>query len=203
MRFFLMLLLLLPSLATASATDDLLARLHGLHSLSGDFQQTVQDQGGNQLQNASGEMTVARGNRFYWHTRQPYEQVVVSDGKQVWVYDKDLQQVVIKPLSTDLGKTPALLFGGNPAAVAKAFTVKELERQGGKVTFRLEPRASDPLFDTLDVTFKEKTPVSMRLQDALGQITVIDFRHLTLNATPAAGRFHFDPPKGADIIRQQ
>lgn len=202
MRFLLMLLVLLPSLAMASATDDLLTRLHGLHSLSGGFQQTVQDQGGNRLQNASGEMTVARGNRFYWHTSKPYDQVVVSDGKQVWVYDKDLQQVVIKPLSTDLGKTPALLFGGNPAAVAKAFTVKELDRQGGKVTFRLEPKVSDPLFDTLDVTFKGKTPVSMRLRDALGQITLIDFQHPTLNATPAAGRFHFDPPKGTDIIRQ-
>jgi len=203
MRSFLMLLLFLPSLAMASATDDLLARLHDLHSLSGGFQQTVQDQGGNRLQNASGEMTVARGNRFYWHTSQPYDQVVVSDGKQVWVYDKDLQQVVIKSLSTDLGKTPALLFGGNPAAVAKAFTIKELDRRHGEVTFRLEPKAKDPLFDTLDVTFKGQLPLSMRLQDALGQITVIDFQHLTLNATPAAGRFHFDPPQGTDIIRQQ
>src|SRR5699024_3504364 len=132
MRRFVMLALLLPSLAMASATDDLLARLQGLHSLSGEFQQTVLDQGGTRMQSTRGEMTVARGNRFYWHTYKPYDQLAVSDGSQVWIYDMDLEQVVIKPLSTDLGKTPALLFGGNTKAVAGAFTVSELDREGDR-----------------------------------------------------------------------
>jgi outer membrane lipoprotein carrier protein len=43
----------------------------------------------------------------------------------------------------------------------------------------------------------------MRLEDALGQKTVIDFRGLTLNKAPAAGRFDFQPPEGTDVIRQQ
>lgn len=201
-KIILMLALLLPTLAMASPTSELLARLHGLHSVSGQFQQTVLDKDGTQLQNASGEMTVARGNRFYWHTKKPYSQLAVSDGKQVWVYDQDLEQVVIKPLNKDLSKTPALLFGGDPSSVAKAFNVSIRDRDGNSVTFQLKPKGGDPLFDVLDVTFDGNKPSAMRLEDALGQKTVIQFQNLSLNVSPPASRFHFDPPKGTDVIRQ-
>lgn len=203
MRNFLLVALLLPSLAMASATDDLLAKLGNLSSLSGGFDQMVLDKGGAHMQEASGTMDVARGNRFYWHTEKPYEQLAISDGKTVWVYDVDLEQVVVRPLSQDLSKTPALLFGGEPEQVGKAFSITEQSRDGDSVTYRLKPKGSDPLFDALDVTFQGAQPASMRLEDALGQKTVIDFRDLTLNQTPKAGRFHFDPPEGTDIIRQQ
>lgn len=203
MRKFLMVVLLLPSLALASATDDLLERLSGLSSMAGGFDQVVLGQDGTKMQNARGTLEVARGNRFYWHTEMPYEQLAVSDGKTVWVYDIDLEQVVVRPLSAEISRTPALLFGGEPAQVAKAFTITEQDREGDSVTYRLKPKASDPLFDTLDVTFNGDKPTSMRLEDALGQKTVIDFRGLKLNQEPEADRFHFEPPAGTDVIRQQ
>ncbi|UWN52218.1 Outer-membrane lipoprotein carrier protein [Alcanivorax sp. ALC70] len=43
----------------------------------------------------------------------------------------------------------------------------------------------------------------MRLEDALGQKTLIDFRDLTLNSEPSPERFQFEPPEGTDVIRQQ
>ena len=202
MRKFLIAMLLLPSLALASATDDLLERLSGLNSMAGGFDQVVLGKDGTKMQTARGSMEVARGNRFYWHTEMPYEQLAVSDGKTVWVYDVDLEQVVVRPLGAEISKTPALLFGGEPARVAKAFTITEQDRQGDSVTYRLKPKASDPLFDTLDVTFNGNKPASMRLEDALGQKTVIDFRGLKPNQAPRTDRFHFEPPAGTDVIRQ-
>ena len=199
----LMLVTLLPSLALADAAEYLVAKLQGLQSLRGGFEQTVLDQDGRRAQEAAGTMEVARGNRFYWHTERPYEQLAVSDGDTVWVYDADLEQVVVRPLNENLSETPALLFGGDPSAVAKAFRVEEKDRNGDNITYRLKPRGSDPLFETLDVTFDGQRPVSMRLEDALGQKTVIDFRDLTLNKAPAADRFDFQPPEGTDIINQQ
>ncbi len=199
----LMLVTLLPSLALANAAEDLVAKLQGLESLRGGFEQTVLDQDGRRAQEASGTMEVARGNRFYWHTERPYEQLAVSDGRQVWVYDPDLEQVVVRPLTQDLGQTPALLFGGDPQAVSRAFSISEQSRDGNRVTYRLKPKGGDPLFDTLDVTFDGDEPRSMRLEDALGQKTIIDFRDLTLNGEPTPGRFQFEPPEGTDVIRQQ
>ncbi|MBM7335609.1 MAG: outer membrane lipoprotein chaperone LolA [Alcanivorax sp.] len=203
MRLFWIIALLLPSLALAGPTEDLLARLGGLHSLAGGFQQTVVGEGGERARDSAGTMEVARGNRFYWHTERPYEQLAVSDGRQVWVYDPDLEQVVVRPLTQDLGQTPALLFGGDPQAVSRAFSISEQSRDGNRVTYRLKPKGGDPLFDTLDVTFDGDEPRSMRLEDALGQKTIIDFRDLTLNGEPTPGRFQFEPPEGTDVIRQQ
>ena len=153
---------LLASTAWAGATDDLLDRLQTLKSMKGQFEQVVLDQGGTHMQEATGRFQVARGNQFYWLTETPYEQMAASDGETVWVYDKDLEQVVVRPLSQDLGQTPALLFGGKPADVAKAFSISERDNQGSEVTYRLTPKGQDPLFDQLDVTFKGDEPASMR-----------------------------------------
>ncbi|HAV67684.1 MAG TPA: outer membrane lipoprotein carrier protein LolA, partial [Alcanivorax sp.] len=50
----LMLVTLLPSLALANAAEDLVAKLQGLESLRGGFEQTVLDQDGRRAQEASG-----------------------------------------------------------------------------------------------------------------------------------------------------
>lgn len=196
-------LLIMPSLLWAAPTDELLSKLQKLESMKGQFEQMVLDQGGTHMQEAEGDFQVARGNRFYWSTEMPFEQLAVSDGNTVWVYDKDLEQVVVRPLSQDLGQTPALLFGGKPADVAEAFTISERSREGETITYRLKPKGKDPLFDQLDVTFQGDQPSSMRLQDALGQQTVIDFRDLRVNSGTDASLFNFVPPEGTDVIQQQ
>ena len=196
-------LLIMPSLLWAAPTDELLSRLQKLESMKGQFEQMVLDQGGTHMQEAEGDFQVARGNRFYWSTAMPFEQLAVSDGSTVWVYDKDLEQVVVRPLSQNLGQTPALLFGGQPADVAEAFAISERSREGETVTYRLTPKGDDPLFDQLDVTFQGDQPSSMRLQDALGQQTVIDFRDLMVNTGIDASLFNFVPPEGTDVIQQQ
>ena len=188
MRKLLTGLLIMPSLLWAAPTDELLSKLQKLESMKGQFEQMVLDQGGTHMQEAEGEFQVARGNRFYWSTAMPFEQLAVSDGSTVWVYDKDLEQVVVRPLSQDLGQTPALLFGGKPADVAEAFAISERSREGESVTYRLKPKGSDPLFDQLD---------------ALGQQTVIDFRDLMINTGIDAALFNFVPPEGTDVIQQQ
>jgi len=202
MRKYVMAALLAPSVLWADAANELLSRLQKLDSLKGGFEQMVLDKGGTHMQQAEGSFQVARGHRFYWSTTSPFSQLAVSDGETVWVCDEDLEQVVIRPLSQDLGETPALLFSGKPADVAAAFSIKEQDRNGVEVTYRLTPKGEDPLFDQLDVSFRGDQPSSMRLQDALGQKTVIDFRDLILNQGIDAALFRFEPPEGTDIIQQ-
>lgn len=188
--------------AESAATRDLVALLSSLESLEGRFQQTILDQGGARLQEASGEMLVARGNRFRWHTRQPFEQLALSDGEQVWVYDPDLEQVIIKPLGEQSANTPALLFGGDPAGVAAAFEVRLVDQHDQTRTWQLEPRQADALFTQLEITFDQGLPTYMRLEDALGQQTGIQFLDLQVNAPVDPASFMFTAPDGTDVIRQ-
>lgn len=194
---------LLMSMTTwAAPVDELVQRLTRLKSLQGEFEQTILDQGSTRLQEARGSMTLARGNRFYWHTLEPFEQLAVSDGETLWIYDVDLEQVVEKPMGNRVANTPALLFSGDPASVAQAFEVQLLESSNKRTVYRLKPKSEDPLFETLEVTFQDQAPTSMRLEDALGQQTAIDFRNVRVNKAVAAELFDFVPPEGADVIRQ-
>lgn len=188
--------------AWATPASDLVLKLEKLSSMQGRFEQVVLDQGGTRLQEAHGDMTLARGNRFYWHTLSPFEQLAVSDGSMLWVYDADLEQVVERVMGEQVANTPALLFGGNPEKVTEAFFVEQSESNGEYATFLLKPRADDPLFDVLEVRFQDDLPLSMRLEDALGQQTSIDFRDVELNKDIPASLFQFIAPEGTDVIRQ-
>lgn len=205
MRFFAVLLFCVPALAGADATETLVEHLDALESMEGRFEQMTLDQDGTRLQEASGDLVVARPNRFRWETTEPFEQLVVSDGKQVWVHDIDLEQVVVRPLEEEISKTPALLFGGTPEKIGRSFQVTEVEHSGERRVFRLEPHKSEeqPLFSLLEVTFSDGKPLSMRLEDALGQRTTIDFRDLEINTELSPDTFSFEPPEGADVIRQE
>jgi outer membrane lipoprotein carrier protein len=199
---FFSLFLAWPLMLRADATAELVERLSGLKSMSGEFRQTVLDQDDSRLQEASGTMVVARPNRFRWHTRTPFEQLVVSDGNRVWIYDVDLEQVVVKPLAGQVSRTPALLFGGTPESVADSFDVERLDSRGETETYQLLPREEEPMFRLLEVTFDGPRPQSMRLEDSLGQKTTIEFLALQMNAAPDDAVFEFTPPEGADVIRQ-
>jgi|SRR5690554_6789161 len=195
-------LLTLPLNAVADPTTDLVKRLAAVQTLSGSFEQVVLDQGGTRMQEASGDMHMARGNRFRWHTKKPFEQLAISDGKQVWIYDVDLEQVVEKPLAPDTASTPALLFGGDPQQVTQAFVVEQGASRGKLITYRLAPRDDDTLFVELEVTFNGEHPHSMRLEDALGQQTSLDFHHTKINTKLDDSLFNFIAPEGVDVIRQ-
>ncbi|MFN3713225.1 MAG: outer membrane lipoprotein chaperone LolA [Alcanivoracaceae bacterium] len=196
------LLAAMPMLVAAGPTEDLVKRLSAVNSLSGNFEQVVLDRGGTRLQEASGTMHMARGNRFRWHTTEPFEQLAVSNGQLVWIYDVDLEQVIEKPLTQDTASTPALLFGGDPKQVAAAFIVEEGARSGRTVSYLLSPRQDDTLFVELEVTFAGDRPLSMRLEDALGQQTSLDFRDTVVNGRQDQGLFEFTAPDGVDLIRQ-
>ena len=203
-RLMLLLACCLPVAGQAepAATRDLVALLSQLQSVQGRFEQTIVDQGGVRLQEANGTMILARGNRFRWHTVAPFEQLAVSDGEWVSVFDPDLEQVIIKPLGEQSANTPALLFGGDPAEVADAFEVRLVDQHGSSRTWQLEPKQGDAMFTQLEVTFDGAVPAYMRLEDALGQQTGIEFLDLTLNQPVTAAQFRFEPPPGTDVIRQ-
>ncbi len=195
------LLCCLPVLASAGAVEALIERLEALKSLEGRFEQRTQ-QDGSRVQQARGTMVVARPNRFRWHTTNPFEQLVISDGERVWVHDPGLQQVVIRPLDEQISQTPALLFGGRPEQVGKSFQVDRVDDEKARVVYRLKPRGENALFSHLEVAFEGKKPASMRLKDALGQRTLIEFQDVKLNTEPGAEPFQFEPPEGSDVIRQ-
>ncbi|CAI8903175.1 MULTISPECIES: outer membrane lipoprotein chaperone LolA [Pseudomonas] len=207
MRLIRMLLVSAMALSSASAiaAEADAARLTQLldksRTISANFSQLTLDGTGTQLQETTGQMAVQRPGLFYWHTDAPAEQVVVSDGKNVTLWDPDLEQATIKKLDQRLTETPALLLSGDVSKISQSFDITSKE-QGEVMDFVLKPKTKDTLFDSLRLSFRRGLVNDMQLIDSVGQRTNILFTAVKANEAIPASKFKFDIPKGADVISE-
>lgn len=171
-------------------------------TLSGRFSQLTLDGSGTQLQEASGEMALKRPGLLRWHTDAPMEQLLVSNGQKVWLYDPDLEQVTIQDLDQRMTHTPALLLSGDVSKIRESFTISHQEG-GSVVDFILKPKAKDTLFDTLRLSFRNGVINDMQLIDSIGQRTNILFLGVKMNQPLDDAQFDFEVPAGADVIEEQ
>lgn len=196
---FLVLLFLLPGLSLASGIDSLKNFLHRGHGVKAQFTQTVLDRNGKQVQSSSGDMQFSRPGKFRWVYEKPYAQLIVGDGKKVWMYDADLNQVTVKKLSQALGGSPAALLAGDNE-IERNFNLIDGGRHDGLDWVEAIPNAADGGFDKIRIAFKEGTLAAMELRDHFGQTTVIRFTHVENNPSFEAKVFTFTVPKGADVV---
>jgi outer membrane lipoprotein carrier protein len=99
-----------------------------------EFRQTVTDAQGQQVESASGTVSLSRPGRFRWDYREP-AQVIVSDGTTVWFHDVDLAQVTIRPAAETLVGTPAMLLAGDGRRACRV----QRRRWGRERGSRLDP----------------------------------------------------------------
>jgi outer membrane lipoprotein carrier protein len=208
MRALRMLLLAVMAFAVVPAQADdavAVARLTALLSqaktLTARFSQLTLDGSGTQLQETAGELALQRPGLFRWHTDAPAEQLLVSNGQKVWLFDPDLNQVTIQVLDQRLTHTPALLLSGDVSKISENFEVSHKEG-GSVVDFILKPKAKDSLFDNLRLSFRNGVINDMQLIDSVGQRTNILFLGVKMNEPIAPSQFTFTVPAGADVIEQ-
>lgn len=183
------------------SANKLSALLSQTQTISGSFSQLTLDSTGTQLQEASGQMVLQRPGLFRWHTNPPLEQLLVSNGEKVWLYDPDLMQVTVQNMDQRLTHTPALLLSGDVSKISENFTIS-YQATGEVVDFTLIPTAKDTLFDTLRLSFRGGVINDMQLQDAVGQRTNILFSAVKVNQPIAASEFVFEAPAGVDVIEE-
>lgn len=191
----------------ASADDQAVAaeRLNELLStastITGGFSQMTLSSNGASLQETTGTMELKRPGMFRWHTDPPLEQLLVSDGEKIWLYDPDLEQVTIQQLDQRLAHTPALLLSGDVSQLEENFNISWSE--GGSVEdFTLTPKDEDSMFDSLRVSFSNGVINDMQLSDPVGQRTNILFRNVELNQPLQDNHFTFEVPDGIDVISE-
>ena len=185
----------------AVAVARLTALLSQAKTLTARFSQLTLDGSGTQLQETAGELALQRPGLFRWHTDAPAEQLLVSNGQKVWLFDPDLNQVTIQVLDQRLTHTPALLLSGDVSKISENFEVSHKEG-GSVVDFILKPKAKDSLFDNLRLSFRNGVINDMQLIDSVGQRTNILFLGVKMNEPIAPSQFTFTVPAGADVIEQ-
>lgn len=187
--------------AYADGIDDLRQFYSNTQAMRAHFEQTVFDQKGRKLQAVAGSMLLSRPNKFRWDYNKPYEQQIISDGQQVFLFDVDLQQVTIRALEQVLGTSPAALLAGGPAVEA-GFTLTRLQTLNGLQRVQARPKQKDGGFQVVIISFRSGQLAEMRMVDSFGQSTYIVFSEVEINPSLNPSQFLFKAPKGVDVIAE-
>ena len=200
---------LLASLALVSAAraqTPLDTYLSHLKTLRAEFAQTVTDGKGEQVQNAQGTLVIVRPGRFRWELTPDggSPQLMVADGKNLWFYDRDLEQVSVKAATAALTATPAGLLSGD-GNIRELFTVAPAGKKDGFDWVLVTPKESDADFREARLGFgtglrQEGELKRMVLKDKLGQTVRLEFFKSERNPPVAESEVKFTPPSGADVI---
>lgn len=185
--------------ADDAALQRLTALLDPVKSLQANFVQTVTDADKKVLQTSQGTIAVKRGNRLRWETTSPFNYLIVTDGSVMWRFDKDLDQATRQKFSGQLADTPALILSGETQRIKNNYEVTREQGKDGEY-FRLQPKQKGALFRALTLVFTNNGISQLVLQDNLDQRTEIRFNSVANNAALADNLFHFDPPKGVDVV---
>jgi outer membrane lipoprotein carrier protein len=191
---------LLAGTAFAGARDDLKSFASGLRGLDGQFTQQVYDAKGKLKETSSGRVAMSAPRLFRWEYAKPYPQLIVADGKKVWVYDPDLQQVTVRDQGSEEQNSPlsALI---DPGKLDQQFNVKESGASDGLEWLVLTPkREGDASFQSARLGFGKGGLSRMEVLDAVGQNTRISFSGWKRNPSFGGGTFKYTPGKGVDIV---
>ena len=181
--------------------DELASLLKSYESYQADFIQIVVNENGNKVQETRGTLKAKRPGLFYWETSAPLSQFIVSDGETVEVYDPDLEQVTIHNLDDRVQSTPALLLSGEVDNLEETYKVSGRQIGDNTREFTLEPRSPDSLFTSLRLTFFKGELQEMRMQDSLGQLSVLSFQDIRVNGAVPDTAFSLEYPDTVDVIR--
>jgi outer membrane lipoprotein carrier protein len=194
-----------PCASAAEATSTPLDKyFDGLSTLRASFTQTVKDAHGKDVDRSSGTLVVARPGKFRWEVQAKAGsgasgQLLIADGKNVWFFDRDLEQVTVKPIDTALSSTPAMLLSG-ASDVRQSFKLTPAGTRDGLDWVLVEPKQSDADFRRALFGFGKGNLQRMIIDDRLGQTATIDFDKVERNARVSPDEVSFTPPPGTDVI---
>ncbi|HET9818257.1 MAG TPA: outer membrane lipoprotein chaperone LolA [Rhodanobacteraceae bacterium] len=203
MRKLILLFVLSLVAGSAFAATGARARLdafaNGLHSLRGEFSQTVYDAHGNVTASSQGKLALQAPRLFRWQVTGPYRQLIVADGHKVWVYEPDLEQVTVRNQGTEEAHSPLTVLT-DLSQLDDEFKATDAGTHDGLEWLRLVSRSKDPQFEYADIGFDASGPRRMVFKDTLGNRTEIAFSGWERNPDLPAGTFTFVPPKGTDVV---
>ncbi len=187
------------SASNVPAQAQLESFLSSMSSLSADFEQNLYDHYGDRLQQSSGTFSMKRPGKFRWDYILPYAQNIISNGKKIWMYDSELEQVNVRPYSQILASSPISLLDKNQS-LSVEFTVEPMPSTKALQWVRLLPKAQENDFKEIQIGLKEGEIKIMRFVDNFDQVTEVKFEHLVVNPVLNSEIFEFTVPEGADVM---
>lgn len=166
-----------------------------------DFEQSVYRENSDQPETTLGRFLIQRPNHFRWETKQPFEQAIIADGRALWTYDPELEQVTIQDQQSVLADSPLLLLTSSVEKLVQAFDIQQVESNAEqkRELFSLTP-LEPGLFESVHILIIDQKITEFFLLDTLGGRTSVVFSKIQLNHRLSLSEFIFTPPEGIDVL---
>ena len=153
---------------------------------------------------SSGSFEFLRPSRFRFHYLKPFEQLIVADGQTLWLYDADLNQATARRQQEVLGNTPAALIAtaSDLKGLSALFTLANAPDAEGQQWVQATPKSRDGQLQSVRLGFRQGQLATLEMLDSFGQRSVMQFGPLDTQSGFKPGHFAFQPPAGADVLRQ-
>jgi len=211
MRFLLpaLILLVAASSAHAQTLEEVVAGLEGAYAritdLRAEFTQNAFNRSLGQTIKAEGVVYLKKPGKMRWEYRTPSPQQIVSDGKSLWVYTPELNQVNVGEAPRALAG-PAGSFLAGLGRVREAFTIRFLNPlkvdDAGNPVLDLTPKRPEPVLTRLILTVDPREFLVRKavLYDQFENTVTMRFTKVSMNSGLADSLFIFAPPKGVAVV---
>jgi outer membrane lipoprotein carrier protein len=170
-----------------------------LETLHAQFEQRVIGTDGVIGDNSSGEVWLRRPGLFRWEYGGDFPEVVVADGKNIWIYDEVLEQVTVKD-QTQVAMNSPLVLLIDLGQLDEQFEVREAGASDQWQLLELRSRSAESDFERILLGLNEDSLQLMVMEDAFGLRTEINFVGVERNPELEPGLFTFVPPDSVDVI---
>ena len=178
-----------------------------VNSLTANFEQTVVDQTGSALERSNGVFYLSRPGQFRWDYKSAdpaieLSQQIIADGKFIYLYDPDLEQVVKRSMSDALAQVPSLVLVHTGGQLAEHFMITDFGMTDGLSWVALKPKSEDASYQQLMIAFSGSELRNIVLLDGLGNETRLVLSQVKNNQTLAPDTFNFTLPDGVDLLEE-
>lgn len=183
--------------AQTPAQTHLYQYINQLQSMQANFTQILSDPNSGLNTESNGKMWVQKPHDFKWQTLSPSQQLMVSNGQKLWIYDEELMQVTVQAVPKDMAQAPYLvLLTGDSSTLDQLFEISEPHPNH----FILKPKGdTGALIDSIDMYFTNDHLQKLAINTVTGQTTEIEFSQAKFSPI-LASEFNFTPPKDADVL---
>jgi outer membrane lipoprotein carrier protein len=198
--------------AQADSLDSLAQFLKQTRSMRADFVQVVaapaKEGRPSKPKTSSGSFAFVRPSVFRFDYNKPFVQNIVADGKNLWLFDADLNQVTVRNQAQALGSTPASLIASasDLATLGKEFELLAAPSEAGVDWVVAKPKVKDSSLQQVRIGLRSEDGqmvlAHLDIVDAFGTRSQMRFDKVQVNPSQlTASQFNFVPPKGADVVR--
>ena len=187
-----------PAAAPTSALLTLRHKLKRFEQFSAQFEQKVFDVKGQQIQTSKGELQVQQPNKFRWQTYEPDQNLIVSDGQAVWIYNAFVEQVTAMELNKTVQQSPLWLIANQSEQAWSQFDVST-NQQG----YSIVPKDPNSLTKRIIIRFNDDIISRLTIEDTQGQTSEFILSDFNASSRLANDIFNFTLPDGVEFDDQR